>query len=48
MGKTEKAYLIAEILLNRKLPLDVIKTITDLCEEELVSLQRKFSRAGEQ
>ena len=48
MGKTEKAYLIAEILLNRNLPLDVIKTITDLCEEELLSLQSKFSGASKQ
>ncbi|MGN1402099.1 MAG: hypothetical protein ACI4XL_11430 [Bacillus sp. (in: firmicutes)] len=43
MKKKRKAPLIAEILLLRSLPLEVIKEITDLCEEELLSLQKKIS-----
>ncbi|MGM9929944.1 MAG: hypothetical protein ACI35P_18550 [Bacillus sp. (in: firmicutes)] len=41
MKKKNKAYLIAEILLNRQLPLHVIKEITDVTEEDLYMLQTK-------
>jgi hypothetical protein len=36
-----KPYLIAEILLLRKVPWSVIKEITEICEEELEFLLRK-------
>lgn len=43
MKREKKPYLIAEILLNRQLPLHVIMEITDLVEEELVMLQNRNS-----
>lgn len=44
MKKKKKAYLIAEILLNRQMPLDVIMEITDLREEDIISLKSKVSQ----
>jgi len=41
MTKEKKAYLIAEILLERSLPDYVIKVITDLAEEDIVYLKMK-------
>ncbi len=41
MKRKKKAYLIAEILLNRQLPLDVIKEITAIAEEDLFIIQSK-------
>ncbi|WP_155890011.1 hypothetical protein [Peribacillus kribbensis] len=42
MGIQDKPYLIAEILFLRGLPLNVIKTITSLADEELQSIKEKF------
>ena len=41
MTKEKKAYLIAEILMERSLPDYVIKVITDLAEEDIVYLKMK-------
>ncbi|MDQ0220260.1 hypothetical protein [Peribacillus cavernae] len=43
----KKAYLIAEILLERGMPVSVVKEITDLGEYEIQVLQRKWT-AGSQ
>lgn len=47
MTKEKKAYLIAEILLERSLPDYVIKVITDLAEEDIVYLKRKTNCGNE-
>ncbi|MGM9923114.1 MAG: hypothetical protein ACI35R_02550 [Bacillus sp. (in: firmicutes)] len=39
MKTKKKPYLIAEILLNRQLPLHVIIEITNIPEEEILMLQ---------
>jgi len=41
MTKEKKAYLIAEILLERRLPDHVIQAITDLAEEDIHYLKMK-------
>ena len=41
MKRKNEAYLIAEILLNRQLPLHVIKEITAINEEDLYVMQTK-------
>ena len=41
MKRKNEAYLIAEILLNRQLPLYVIKEITAIAEEDLYVMQSK-------
>lgn len=43
MKKEKKPYLIAEILLNRQLPLNVIMEITALLEEEILMLKYKVN-----
>jgi hypothetical protein len=40
----KKPYLIAEILLERGLPVSVVKEITDLAEHEIQLLRRKCLR----
>ncbi|WP_290369283.1 hypothetical protein [Bacillus sp. CECT 9360] len=39
----KKPYLIAEILLERGLPVSVVKEITDLADQELQTLKRKWN-----
>ncbi|WP_301950657.1 hypothetical protein [Bacillus sp. V59.32b] len=39
----KKPYLIAEILLERGLPVSVVKEITDLAEQELQTIKRKWN-----
>ncbi|MGN1385767.1 MAG: hypothetical protein ACI4XS_04105 [Bacillus sp. (in: firmicutes)] len=43
MTKEKKAYLIAEILLERSMPDYVIRVITDLGEDDLLYLKEKTS-----
>lgn len=43
MKRNKKAFLIAEILLKRQLPLEVIKEITDLAQEDITTLQTKVN-----
>lgn len=47
MTKEKKAYLIAEILLERSLPDYVIKVITDLAEEDITYLKMKTNSENE-
>lgn len=47
MTKEKKAYLIAEILLERSLPDYVIKVITDLAEEDIDYLKMKTNSENE-
>lgn len=42
MARSNKQYLIAEILLRRGLPLAVITAITNVAEDEVAGLLRKI------
>lgn len=41
MARSNKQYLIAEILLRRGLPLSVISAITNVAEKEVAELVKK-------
>ena len=43
MDQEKKAYLIAEILIKRQLPADVITMVTNVDPEEIEMLRNKMS-----